>query len=67
MPTTEQTPAKPARRSYCFNCGADLGPWDRFCSPGDDCGAQECVRAAQDSAREEREEAHERLDRDMGW
>lgn len=51
---------------YCFNCGAELGV-STYYEPLDDCGAQECVRAAQDIYREEREEAHERLDRERGW
>lgn len=57
---------KPLRMRHCFNCGADLGRYngyDRF----DNCGALECVRAAQDAAQQERDEAHEQLDRDMGW
>ena len=41
---------KPARRHYCFNCGKDLGPWDRFCSTMDDCGAIECAREARNAA-----------------
>jgi hypothetical protein len=56
------------RRQYCWNCGADMGEWDRrYCESRDVCGKLECNRAAQDAAREERDNAHEQLDRDMGW
>ncbi len=51
---------------HCFNCGKELGvyaDYDRM----DDCGARECTRAARDALAQEREEAHEQLDRDNGW
>lgn len=54
------------RRHYCFNCGKDIGRWDRFSDRMDDCGDIECVREARNSYAAEREEAHEQLDRDMG-
>ena len=50
----------------CFYCGANLRPsvWsDRY----DTCGKKECDRAARDAMAQERDEAHEQLDRDMGW
>ncbi|KKW92654.1 hypothetical protein YP76_06880 [Sphingobium chungbukense] len=56
-----------SNRHYCFNCGADIGPKDRFSEPLDDCGALECVREARNAYQQERDEAHEQLDRDMGW
>jgi hypothetical protein len=55
-----------AKERFCFNCGASLGcyaDYDRL----DDCGAKECTRAARDALAQERDEAHEQLDRDMGW
>lgn len=55
------------RRHHCFNCGEDIGAWDRFCEQLDHCGKQECQRAANDAYAQEREEAHEQLDRDMGY
>lgn len=58
---------KPPRRQHCYNCGADIGPHDRFSDPLDTCGAPECEREARAAARAERDEAHEQLDRDMGW
>lgn len=54
------------RMHHCFNCGEELGmstDRDQF----DTCGKQECARAARDALQEERDDAHERLDRDMGW
>ena len=56
----------PPPMRYCFNCGAELGR-SRYSDPHDDCGSQECTRAARDSYAYEREEAHEQLDRDMGY
>lgn len=51
---------------HCFNCGAELGVYADY-DPLDDCGKSECLRAAQDAHRQEREQAHEQLDRDRGW
>ena len=51
---------------YCFWCGEELGryrDYDRL----DTCGKQECLREARSQERECREEAHAKLDRDMGW
>ena len=33
----------------------------------DTCGSRECDRDARDQETFDREEAHEKLDRDMGW
>lgn len=55
------------RRHHCAYCGEDMGEWTRFSDRNDTCGAQECERWACDEAIAEREEAHEQLDRDMGW
>ena len=55
------------RRHHCAYCGKDMGPWDRFCDRRDTCGARECEREARDAYADERREAHEQLDRDMGW
>ena len=51
---------------HCFNCGKqieDSAYYDRL----DTCGDRECDRAARDAAIQERDEAHEQLDRDLGW
>jgi len=58
-------PRAPKMR-HCFNCGAELGVYADF-DPLDNCGKSACVREARDQDREMREDAHERLDRDMGW
>ena len=55
------------KRHYCAYCGEDMGMWDRFCDRNDTCGKPECERWARDNAAAERAEAHEQLDRDMGW
>jgi len=57
---------KTPKMRHCFNCGAELGVYADH-DPLDDCGAEECLRAARDAHAQERAEAHECLDRDMGW
>lgn len=57
---------KPAKMRRCFNCGEEMGCYADY-DPLDTCGKVECNRAASDSLAQEREEAHERLDRDYGW
>jgi hypothetical protein len=65
MPTD---PKKLPRMRHCFNCGAELGVYAaRDYDPMDTCGALECDKGAREAARQEREEAHEQLDRDLGW
>lgn len=56
-----------ARRHHCFNCGEDLGEWDRFSDNLDTCGNNDCLREARNAYAQERDEAHEQLDRDMGY
>lgn len=58
-------PREPKER-FCFNCGTRMGvyaDYDRM----DDCGSQECQRIVRECHAQEREEAHEQLDRDMGY
>lgn len=55
------------KRSHCYNCGEDLGPWDRFSDQYDTCGKRECNRAVADDMAAARDEAHEQLDRDFGY
>lgn len=57
---------KKEKMHYCFNCGAELGVY-AYAEPLDHCGAIECQREAQNALAQERAEAHEQLDRDMGW
>ncbi|MDB5612089.1 MAG: hypothetical protein JWP25_8989 [Bradyrhizobium sp.] len=53
---------------FCCNCGAGLGVYaDRDYDRRDTCGAQECEREMRQQDIAERDEAHEQLDRDLGW
>jgi hypothetical protein len=55
-----------AKMRRCWNCGAEMGvyaDYDRM----DTCGSPECEGAVRDAYAEERAEAHEQLDRDMGY
>lgn len=55
-----------AKMQHCFNCGEELGlyvAWDNL----EACGKSACQRELQDAFRAEREEAHEELDRNMGY
>lgn len=57
-----------ARERHCCVCGESLGVIEaRNYQRDDTCGKLECDRAMRDMHAAEREEAHERLDRDMGW
>lgn len=58
-------PKQPKMR-HCFNCGDELGVYADS-DPLDHCGKIECAREAQHAAAEEREQAHEELDRDLGY
>lgn len=62
-------PAKStAKMRYCCNCGAELGVWEsKYYDAMDTCGARECDRAVSDALEQERAEAHEQLDRDLGY
>jgi hypothetical protein len=52
---------------HCFYCGEELGPDTGWRDPYDHCGKIECSREARYAAQGGREEAHEQLDRDMGY
>lgn len=53
---------------HCWNCGAEIGYIDdRFYDKGDTCESIECNREARNQDAAERAEAHDQLDRDMGW
>lgn len=56
-----------SRRQHCFNCGEDIGPWERGCQDPESCGKSECNRELQNTYAIERAEAHEQLDRDLGY
>jgi len=56
------------KERFCAYCGASLGViksahYDR----NDTCGKQECERYMRGQEQAEREDAHEQLDRDMGY
>lgn len=51
---------------HCFNCGEELGE-SRDHDPLDTCGARECQSAANDARAQQREDAHERVDRDFDF
>lgn len=52
----------------CEYCGADLGgPVEKWHGDFIVCGERECQRAERDFHAERRDEAHEQLDRDMGY
>lgn len=58
----------PAKMRHCQYCGEEMGMVeDRNYYRRDPCGKRECSRMASEDARAERDEAHEQLDRDMGW
>lgn len=60
--------AATAKMRHCFYCGDEMGVIeDKYYESRDTCGKRECEREAQDAFAEEREEAHDRLDRDMGY
>ncbi len=56
---------KPSMR-FCFNCGDELGRYSDH-DQLDHCGKVECQRSARDAAAEQRDQAHENLDRQNGW
>ena len=59
-----------AKMRHCFNCGAELGVMSHWeFDPLDTCGKTECEREASFARERERErqDAHEQLDRDMGY
>jgi hypothetical protein len=56
-----------AKKQYCFNCGEDLGVYEAYYGDLQNCGAPECMRAERETLQAEREEAHQRLDDEMGY
>lgn len=58
--------ARAPKMLHCFYCGEEIGVYADY-DPLDDCGKRECQRAAQDAYAQDREEAHDQLDRDMGY
>lgn len=58
--------ARAPKMQHCFNCGAELGVYVDS-DPLDCCGKLECQREASAAMLEERERAHDELDRMNGW
>ncbi len=56
------------KERFCWHCGDSMGfIADAYCERRMTCGKRECDREAREAERGDREEAHERLDRDKGW
>lgn len=51
---------------HCFFCGDEIGVYADYDNL-DTCGKLECNRETRHASQAEREEAHEQLDRDLGW
>lgn len=67
-PLLEGVMNKTAKMRHCWYCGEEMGIIEsRYYDQTDTCGKLECDRAARHAAEQERDEAHEKLDRDMGW
>lgn len=56
------------KERFCPNCGTSMGVIeDRYHDRRDTCGKQECEREARSESAAEWADAHDHLDRDMGW
>lgn len=55
------------KMQHCHYCGEELGVFDAYYGDIQSCGKRECERSARDIQAQERDEAHEQLDRDMGY
>ena len=55
------------KMQHCFNCGEELGIYVAYYGDLQNCGADECLRAEWETHAAEREEAHQRLDDEMGY
>ena len=53
------------KMQHCFYCGEETGFHESYRL--NTCGKPECEREARNEEQAEREDAHEKLDRDMGW
>lgn len=55
------------KMQFCFNCGEELGVYAAYHGDLQVCGQIECCRAEREAMQAEREEAHQRLDDEMGY
>lgn len=53
------------KMKHCAWCGEYLG--EACDNEPESCGKPECNREVRDMQEADRQEAHEQLDRDMGW
>lgn len=58
--------AKQPKMRHCFNCGDELGRYNDY-HRFDSCGKPECQAEERVAHQQERDEAHEQLDHDMGY
>ena len=56
-----------AKMQHCDYCGAEIGVFVKQWREVLSCGERECDRHVRDIEQQEREEAHEQLDRERGW
>lgn len=60
--------ASQSKMRRCCVCGKEIGILqERYYDRNDTCGDIECDREMRDQDAAVRDDAHERLDRDMGW
>lgn len=52
------------RMQYCFNCGKELGVYNKPYGDLDTCGDRECEKAAADAYMEREAEIRENAERD---
>jgi len=56
------------KMQHCAYCGDEIGPAGLYgYRMPESCGKPDCNREVRGMMEQEREEVHERLDRDMGW
>lgn len=61
-----KTPKQP-KMQHCAYCGSEIGVYVKYYNDPDTCGATECERYVREEAQAARDEAHEQLDRDLGY
>lgn len=52
------------KMQYCFNCGKELGIYEKSYGEIDTCGERECERAAREYQAEVDADAEDRAERD---
>ena len=54
----------PAKMQHCFNCGAELGVYEKYYGDLDTCGERECEQAAREAWQGAEEDRAERARED---